>query len=174
MSFGGKGPTSSSPNLPNDPKFNTDPNKYQGFDTSALSQGAIANGNQAGANQIAQSKAQSAGMGGGRSSAQMNNVGQIQAGLGQNAQNIYNQNAQLGFGQKLSQMQNENAFNLGQYGTQASLYGTEGNLAQNAYNNNGAPMKNYMDAGMGAAKLAMMLTPAGRAAALLQDGESAQ
>jgi hypothetical protein len=140
------GPSVSMPAMPQSRAFLTDPSKYKAFDTSGLSQSAIANSNQAGGNQIAQAKAQAAGMGGGRGSAIQNNVGAIQAGLGQNAQNIFNQNAMKSFEQQLGQMQNQNQFNLGQQGLENQLYMNQANLQQGAAK---APYENFANLAKG-------------------------
>ena len=136
------------PAVPNAPTYQNDPSKYQGFDTTGLSQAAIANSNQAGSNQIAQAKAQAAGMGGGRSSSANNAVMGIQSGLGQNAQNIYNQNAQKSFEQQLAQMQNQNQFNLGSQANQNALYGTQANANIAQQNTNVAQQQQGLQTAM--------------------------
>jgi hypothetical protein len=114
-----------SPTTPASATYINSPNGYSSFDTSGLNNSAISQSNQQGANQIAQAKAQAAGMGGGRSSAVNNSVGQVQAGMGQNAQNIINQNALTSYQQQLGQQQAQNSFNLGQQGLGNQLYGLE-------------------------------------------------
>lgn len=52
-------------------------------------------------------------MGGGRSSGLQNNINQIQAGLGQNAQNILSQNAMKSYEQQIANMQAKNQYQLG-------------------------------------------------------------
>lgn len=97
---------------PSNQSYINNPNQYKAFDTSGLSQNAIANANEAGANQIAQAKAQAAGMGAGRGSQAGNAVAGVQAGLGQNAQNVFNQNALTSYNQQLAQQQANNQFNI--------------------------------------------------------------
>lgn len=118
------------PTTPKNPDFINDPNKYQSFDRSALANQAIAQGNAAGANQMALAKSRLAATGGGRSSAanvqQMDLAGQ----MGQNAMNIQNQQALAGWQDKLNQMNQENQFNLNRYGLQQQQYRTDAGLAE--------------------------------------------
>ncbi len=151
------GPSMRMPDPVQAPKYENNPGAYQGFDTTGLSQGAIAQGNQAGSNQIAQAKAQAAGMGGGRSSAVNNQVGSIQTGLGQNAQNIYNQNAAKGFQQQLEQMGAHNAYNLQNQANQNQAFGNQANAANQAFANQQAGYKNNADTAMTAMMLLSML-----------------
>ncbi len=111
----------------------SNPNGYNAFDTSALSNSAIANANQQGSNQIAQAKAQAAGQGGGRSSGLQNTVNGIQSGLGQNAQDVLANNAKYTNAQQLQQMNAQNNFNLGAGGLM-----NQGYAAQSAGNQQNA------------------------------------
>jgi hypothetical protein len=139
------------------PEYINNPGGYMAYDRSGLAQGAIAQGNQAGANQIAQAKAQAAGMGGGRSSSVQNAVGGIESGLGQNAQNIFNQNAAQSFQQQLAQMQNQNQYNLTNQGNQNAAYGNQANAQNAASANNTAQNGQLIQGLMTAAMIAAML-----------------
>lgn len=118
------------PSVPNTPTFQADPSKYASFDRSALANQAIAQGNTAGANQMALAKARLAATGGGRSSAANTQQMDIAGQLGQGAMNIQNQNALQGWQDKLAQMANENNFNLNNYGLQQQQYKTSAGLAE--------------------------------------------
>jgi hypothetical protein len=121
----------------------SNPNQYQSFDTSGLNNSAISQSNAQGANQIAQAKAQAAGMGGGRSSGVQNTVNGIQTGLGQNAQNITNQNALLSYQQQLAQQNAQNQFNLGSGALQNQAYTAQANGQLANSNANNQTLNNY-------------------------------
>lgn len=118
------------PDAPIAPNLETDPNKYQGFDRSALANQAIAQGNAAGANQMAQAKARLAGTGGGRSSSANKQQLDIAGALGQGAMGIQNQNALQGWQDKLGQMNAANQWNLNKYGLDQQQYKTSAGLAE--------------------------------------------
>jgi hypothetical protein len=117
------------------PQLETDPNKYQSYDRSAMANQAIAQGNTAGANQMAQAKARLAATGGGRSSSantqQMNLAGQ----MGQNEMGIRNQQQLQGWQDKMAQMNAANNFNLQRYGMKQAQYKTDAELAENERKN---------------------------------------
>ena len=154
------GPSYSAPNPVKAPDYINNPGAYQGFDTTGLSQGAIAQGNEAGSNQIAQAKAQAAGMGGGRSSSVQNNVSNIQSGLGQNAQNIYNQNALKSFMQQYEQMGNQNNYNLNNQANQNATFANQANAKNTEFANQQAANKQNEQMGQDALMLIAALAMA--------------
>jgi len=116
------------PNLPTQANYQSNPNQYNGFDRSGLAQSAIAQGNAAGANQMAQAKAQMAATGGGKSSAANTQALDLAGRMGANNMNIQNQQALQGWQDKLEQMNSQNQFNLGEQGLQNQAYGQQGNF----------------------------------------------
>jgi lipopolysaccharide assembly outer membrane protein LptD (OstA) len=112
------------------PAYEGDPNRFQGFDRSALANQATAQGNAAGANQMALAKARLAATGAGRSSAANRQQMDLAGQMGQNAMNIQNQNALQGWQDKLAQMNAANQFNLNKYGLQQQQYRTDAGLAE--------------------------------------------
>jgi hypothetical protein len=125
------------------PDFLTDPSKYQSFDRSALANQAIAQGNEAGANQMALAKARMAATGGGRSSAANKQQMDIAGALGTGAMGIQNQNALQGWNDKMQQMSANNAFNLNRYGLKQEQYKTDAALAAAERDKRAAAMSNF-------------------------------